>query len=129
VKGEGGEPAQLVNVFIHDLKIAIAQMSTKKKKGEATVLREALKSLFDRYPGLKIVTGDAADEGRDMCQAIIDLGRDYLVQVKGNQPKVKEVLKMHFDEESQERKPDATAEEKKRSDDFTRNLGLRRNSR
>ena len=115
VKGEGKEPAQLVNIFIHDLRITIAQIATKKKKGEATVLRESLKSLFDRYPGLRILTGDAAYAGRGMCQAIVDLGRDYLVQIKDNQPKIKEVMKMHFDEESQNRQPDAATEEKKRN--------------
>lgn len=117
VVGQGDEPAQLVNIFIHDLKIAIAQFPTEKKKGEATVLREALKSLFSRYPGLRILTGDAAYAGRDMCRAIIDLGRDYLIQIKENQPKIKEVLVLHFDEESQNRKPDARTIEKKRCGD------------
>jgi hypothetical protein len=116
VAGHEGEPAQLVNIFIHDLKIAIAQFPTEKKKGEATVLRDALKSLFDRYPGLRILTGDAAYAGRDMCRAVIDLGRDYLVQIKDNQPKIKEVLELHFNEESQKRKPDACTVEKKRPD-------------
>jgi hypothetical protein len=114
VAGQEDEPAQLVNVFIHDLKIAIAQFATEKKKGEPTVLRHALKSLFDRYPGLRILTGDAAYAGREMCQAIIDLGRDYLVQIKDNQPRIKEVLELHFDEESQKRKADASTIEKKR---------------
>ncbi|MFQ5493732.1 MAG: ISAs1 family transposase [Candidatus Dojkabacteria bacterium] len=126
VAGHDDEPAQLINIFIHDLKIAIAQFPTEKKKGEPTVLRDALKSLFDRYPGLRILTGDAAFAGRDMCQAIIELGRDYLIQIKGNQPKIKEVLELHFDEESQKRKPDAGTVEKKRSGDSTRHLGLRR---
>ena len=117
VAGQGEEPAQLVNVFIHDLKIAIAQFPTEKKKGEATVLRNALKSLFDRYPGLRILTGDAAYAGRDMCRAIVDLGRDYLVQIKDNQPKIKEVLELQFNEESQERQPDAITTEKKRCGD------------
>ncbi len=124
VAGHDGEPAQLVNIFIHDLKIAIAQIPTEKKKGEPTVLRDALKSLFDRYPGLRILTGDAAYAGRDMCQAINDLGRDYLVQIKGNQPKIKEVLELHFDEEGQKREPDACTVEKKRFRDSSRNLGM-----
>jgi len=124
VAGQGDEPAQLVNVFIHDLKIAIAQFPTEEKKGEATVLRSALKTLFDRYPGLRVLTGDAAYAGRDMCRAIIDLGRDYLVQIKDNQPTIKEVLKLHFDEESQKRQPDAVTREKKRYRDSARNMGL-----
>ena len=50
-----------------------------------------------------------------MCRAIIDLGRDYLVQIKDNQPKIKEVLELHFNEECQERQPDAITTEKKRT--------------
>ena len=126
VAGSGDEPAQLVNVFIHDLKLAIAQFPTEEKKGEATVLRNALKTLFDRYPGLRILTGDAAYAGRDMCRAIIDLGRDYLVQIKDNQPTIKEVLELYFDEERQKRQPDAVTVEKKRYRNSTRDLGLRR---
>ncbi len=112
--GKNNEPAQLVNVFIHDLKIAIAQFPTEKKKGEPTVLRESLKPLFDRYPGLRILTGDAAYAGREMCEAVVDLGRDYLVQIKENQPRIKEVLELHFEEESHARTADAVTEEKKR---------------
>lgn len=114
VMGKREEPAQLVNVFIHDLKIAIAQIPTEEKKGEATILRNSLKTLFDRYPGLQILTGDAAYAGRDMCRAVVDLGRNYLVQIKDNQPKIKEVLELHFNEECQSRPPDAITTEKKR---------------
>lgn len=110
---DSDEPAQLVNVFIHDLKIAIAQFPTREKKGEPTVLREALKSLFERYPGLQILTGDAAYAGREMCQAVIDLGRDYLIQIKDNQPKIKEVLELQFEADSK-RVADAVTIEKKR---------------
>ena len=124
VAGSGGEPAQLVNIFIHDLKISIAQFPTEEKKGEPTVLRESLKSLFDQYPGLQILTGDAAYAGREMCQAVVDLGRDYLVQIKENQPKIKEVLEIHFEEESQTREADAVTVEKKRHLNSTRDLGL-----
>ena len=124
VAGSGKEPAQLVNIFIHDLKISIAQFPTEKKKGEPTVLRESLKPLFDQYPGLQLLTGDAAYAGREMCKAVVDLGRDYLVQIKENQPKIKEVLEMHFEEESQIREADAETVEKKRHIDSTKNLGL-----
>jgi hypothetical protein len=94
VKGDNGLAAMLVNVFAHDMKLALAEYAIHAKEGEPTVLKEALKPLFDRYPGLKILTGDAAFAGRELNEAIIALGRDYIVQVKDNQP----TLKKHIEE-------------------------------
>jgi DDE_Tnp_1-associated/Transposase DDE domain len=96
VKGENGLALMLVNVFAHDLKLALAEYAIRAKEGEPTVLKEALKQLFDRYPGLKILTGDAAFAGRELNEAIISLGRDYVVQVKENQPKLKKLLEEWF---------------------------------
>jgi alkylhydroperoxidase family enzyme len=36
----------------------------------------------------KLIVGDAAYCQRDICQAIVDSGGDYLVTVKGNQPQL-----------------------------------------
>jgi len=52
VKGENGLALMLVNVFAHDLKLAIAEYAIKAKEGEPTVLKEALAQLFKQYPGL-----------------------------------------------------------------------------
>ncbi|MFT4554058.1 MAG: hypothetical protein ACI9S8_002703, partial [Chlamydiales bacterium] len=41
------------------------------------------------------------------------LGKHYLVQIKGNQKQVHEVLKIHFEEERERREPDAVTVEKK----------------
>ncbi len=96
VKGENGLALMLVNVFAHDLKLALAEYAIRAKEGEPTVLKEALKQLFDRYPGLKILTGDAAFSGRELNEAIINLGKDYIVQIKENQPTLKKLLEDWF---------------------------------
>ena len=44
--------------------------------------------MFQRYPGLRLLTMDALHAERDLCQAIASHGRDYLVRIKGNQPAV-----------------------------------------
>ncbi len=124
VQGDKGNPICIVNVFIHDIKLAIAQIKVEEKKGESTALKEALKKLFKKYPGLRILTGDAAFSGRDLCSMITEIGRDYFMQIKGNQPKIHEVLKLHFEEETQNRKADDFTEEKKRFDNQKRNLDL-----
>ena len=42
--------------------------------------------MFQHYPGLRLLTMDALYVERDLCQAIVSHGRDYLVRVKANQP-------------------------------------------
>ncbi|NGX46366.1 MAG: hypothetical protein K940chlam2_01556 [Chlamydiae bacterium] len=66
VKGENGNPKMLLNVFAHDIKLALAEYAIQEKKGEATVLKEALAPPFDQYPGLKILVGDAAFAGKEL---------------------------------------------------------------
>ena len=114
VCNEQGHPIYMVNIFAHEIQMVLAQAEISEKKGESTTLKTMLKGLFDQYPGLRLLTGDAAFNGRDLCKEITHLGRHYLVQMKANQEKVHEVLKMHFDEEQDKRKPDAVTIEKKR---------------
>ncbi len=113
--GEDGNPIYMVNVFAHDVQMVLAQAEISKKKGESTTLKSMLEGLFDKYPGLRLLTGDAAFNGRDLCKEIARLGKHYLVQIKGNQKYIYEVLQLHFDEEKSKRMPDAKTVEKKSS--------------
>ena len=83
-----GNPLVMVNVLAHDLRLCLAQWPASEKRYEPGVLREQLAPLFERYPGLRLLTMDALYAERDLCQAIVGHGRDYLVRVKGNQPTV-----------------------------------------
>ena len=56
------------------------------------MLREQLAQLFEGYPGLRLLTMDALYAERDLCQAIVSHGRDYLVRIKGNQPQALSAL-------------------------------------
>ena len=85
---QGGNPLVMVNVLAHDLKLCLAQWPASEKRYEPGVLREQLGQLFQRYPGLRLLTMDALYSERDLCQAIVSHGRDYLVRIKGNQPEV-----------------------------------------
>ena len=51
----------------------------------ASVVGEQLGRLFEDYPGLGLLTMDALYAERDLCQAIVSHGRDYLMRIKGNQ--------------------------------------------
>ena len=60
------------------------------------VLREKLGRLFEGYPGLRLLTMDALYAERDLCQAIVSYGRDYVARIKGNQPEVLAALADRF---------------------------------
>ena len=82
----------MVNVLARDLKLCLAQWPAPEKRYEPGVLREQLGRLFEDYPGLRLLTMDALYAERDLCQAIVSHGRDYLARIKGNQPEVRAAL-------------------------------------
>ena len=108
-----GNPLVMVNVLAHGLKLCLAQWPASEKRYEPRVLREQLGRLFEDYPGLRLLTMDALYAERDLCQAIVDHGRDYLVRVKGNQPTVPAALTDGFAPEELG-EPQAETLEKKR---------------
>ena len=108
-----GNPLVMVNVLAHDLKLCLAQWPASEKRYEPAVLREQLGPLFERYPGLGLLTMDALYAERDLCQAIADQGRNYLVRIKGNRPEVLAALTEGFAGEGPG-EPEAETVEKKR---------------
>ena len=108
-----GNPLVMVNVLAHDLKLCLAQWPAAEKRYEPGVLREQLGRLFEDYPGLGLLTMDALYAERDLCQAIVGHGRDYLMRIKGNQPAVLAALVEGFTAEELG-KPQAETLEKKR---------------
>ena len=87
-----GNPLVMVNVLAHDLKLCLAQWPASEKRHEPGVLREQLGQLFQRYPGLWLLTMDTLYAERDLCQAIAGHGRDYLVRLEGTQSGALEAL-------------------------------------
>ena len=108
-----GNPLVMVNVLAHDLRLCLAQRPASEKRYEPGVLREQLGPLFARYPGLRLLTMDALYAERELCQAIVDHGRDYLVRIKGNRPEVLAALAEGFAGEELAG-PEAERVEKKR---------------
>ncbi len=91
-----GNPLAMVNVLAHDLKLCLAQWPLAERRYEPQTLRERLAQLFERYPGLEVLTMDALYAEKDLCQAIVSLGRDYLIRVKGNRPTILNALRDGF---------------------------------
>ena len=108
-----GNPLVMVNVPAHDLKLCLAQWPASEKRYEPAVLREQPGPLFERYPGLRLLTMDALYAERDLCQAIVSHGRDYLVRIKGNRPELLAALAGGFAGEELAG-PEAESVEKKR---------------
>ena len=85
-----------------------------EKRYEPKVLRDRLGRLFERYPSLQPLTMDARYAERDLCQAIVSYGRDYLVRVKGNRPTLLTAISDGFPED-EPGEPQAETKEKKRT--------------
>ena len=110
----GGNPLGMVNVLAHDLKLCLAQWPMTEKRYEPKVLRDRLGRLFERYPGLQLLTMDALYAERGLCQAIVSHGRDYLVRVKGNRSTLLAAISDGFPEDELG-EPQAETIEKKRT--------------
>lgn len=86
----------VLNVFALDLRQALWQCPVDEKANEITVLRAALEQLFEAYPFLRILTGDAMFAGNPLCSEIITHGRHYLFQIKEDQKHLHEKMELIF---------------------------------
>lgn len=92
--GASGNPIQMLNVFAQDLKACLGQWPLAgDKKTEPEVLKAHLSELFDKYPALRLITGDALYAQRNLAELIVESDHDYLFQLKGNQPDVLDAAK------------------------------------
>jgi DDE_Tnp_1-associated len=108
-----GDPIHVLNVFAHDVKVCLAQWRVGDgKETEPEVLKAHLDELFDRYPALQLLTGDALFAQRPLARLITERGKDYLVTIKDNQPDLLETAETAFSHETPET-ADATSREKK----------------
>ena len=108
-----GDPLHMLHVFVHDLQAVVGQWSTgSEKTNEPTLLRRHLAELLDAYPMLRLFTGDAIFAQRPLAELICGHGRDYLLQVKGNQGDTLDALEHCFAQAS-ERPPAAQSTDKR----------------
>jgi hypothetical protein len=109
-----GDPLHLLNVFAHDLKVCLAQWKVGDGKDtEPEVLKAHLDELFDAYPALQLLTGDALFAQRPLAELIIARRRHYLLAVKDNQPDLLEAARAAFAGATPETADAGTREKKK----------------
>jgi hypothetical protein len=92
-----GSPVQMLNVFLHDVKVTLDQWSVgDDKTNEPGSLKKHLAELLAAYPVLQLLTGDAIFAQRPLLEALAAENRDYLFQIKANQPEIFAALKHCF---------------------------------
>jgi hypothetical protein len=109
---DDGDALHVLNVFAHEARVCLADWPVGDgKETEPEVLKAHLDDLFDLWPSLQILTGDALFCQRPLARAIIDAGRDYVLAVKDNQPDLHETIRTAF-ADATPATADATAREK-----------------
>jgi len=73
MKDENDDPTLMLNVFAHTLKLHLANWNVQgDKTNEPGCLKKHLKELFEMYPCLKLLTGDAVYAQRPLLEALQD---------------------------------------------------------
>ncbi len=109
-----GDPIQMLNIFAQDLKVCLGQWPLEGDKStEPEVLKAHLSELFEKYPALRLITGDALFTQRNLAELIQASGHDYLFQIKANQPDILDAAQTCF-ADAEARPADAQTHEKKR---------------
>ena len=114
MKDENGDPILMLNVFAHTLKLHLASWEVHgDKTNEPGCLMKHLEALFEMYPCLKLLTGDAIYAQRPLLEALQEYHCGYLFQVKNNQPKILAKMEVLF-KDAEHQKPDDVLPRKKR---------------
>jgi hypothetical protein len=114
MRDENGDPLYMLNVFVHDLKVTLEQYSIRgDKTNEPGCLKKHLEKLFDTYPALKLLTGDAIFAQRPLLEVLQEHECDYLFQVKKNQGDAYEAIEYAFQDALNMEPDDMTYSKKK----------------
>ncbi len=92
---DGHRPGAHLLAALHtDTATVLGQATVDAKTNEVTHLPTLLTTLNERdlLPADAVITADALHTQRDTAQAITDLGIDYALTVKRNQPKLHDHL-------------------------------------
>lgn len=84
----------LLSAFDHKTGCVLSQIAVDGKTNEAKTMLELLETLVLQG---RVVTGDAMFCQREVCQAILDSGGDYLFVVKENQPTLEADIAAEFE--------------------------------
>jgi predicted transposase YbfD/YdcC len=92
-KSAGRTALHMVTAWVSDLHLSIGQLATEEKSNEITAVPQLLEMLAIEGA---VVTLDAMHCQKKTAKAIRERKADYVLQVKGNQPKLYEELQELF---------------------------------
>jgi len=96
---EGRSPIHLVSAFATETGLVLGQEKVADKKSEISAIPKLLDALLiNGY----LVTLDALGCQTAIAKTILDKGADYLLAVKGNQPRLQEQIQDRFAAEARE---------------------------
>jgi hypothetical protein len=115
MKDGEGDPLHMLNIFAHNIKVTLMEYDVKgEKTNEPGCLKKHIGSLVEKYPLLKLLTGDAIFAQRPLLEALQEHGVDYLFQIKDNHPDIIYVAKVCLAEVDTNRPDDMMPLKKKR---------------
>jgi predicted transposase YbfD/YdcC len=100
-KENGKKPLHVVNALFSETKMILGQVFTDEKSNEMKAIPRLLDILDLKG---QIVTIDAGGTYRDTAKKILKKEGDYVLALKGNQPKLFEEVKLFFESEREESK-------------------------
>lgn len=87
------KPIHMLNVFLQNAKLTLDQWNVQEDKtNEPSCLKKHASQLFETYPMLRLLTGDAIFAQRPLIETLRENECDYLFQVKANQKDVLEAM-------------------------------------
>lgn len=91
------EPIHMLNVFLQNAKLTLDQWNVQNDKtNEPSCLKKHAHELFEAYPMLRLLTGDAIFAQRPLIEVLRENRCDYLFQVKSNQKDVLDAIRTCF---------------------------------
>lgn len=91
----GRKPLHIVSAWTDVNNMVLGQVKTEEKSNEITAIPELLKLLDIKGA---IVTIDAMGTQKEIARQIISQKADYVLSVKGNQPRMLEDIRLYFEE-------------------------------
>jgi len=79
---ENGKQLHVLHLFAHNSALALDQVAVGHTAGEIQGMKDWIEEMAKQFPGLQILTADARLADRDLCQAMIDSYKDYVIRLK-----------------------------------------------
>ena len=83
---EAGEQFRVLHLFSQESAVALDQVAVKSHLDEPRAALAWIEQVAGRIEGLAVLTGDALYADGNLCQAIVDQGKDYVVKLKKTGP-------------------------------------------